>query len=89
MAERSEKQILVQAVYAVACVHKHYGPGLSAGGIKHLTQLLSQVNFCTDASYRVDVLEDEPYTDFLPRIIWPPMWNTIDFDEIQKIVMEE
>ena len=83
MADRTEEQVLDEVVYAVACVAQHYGPGLSEIGLQEMRKLLESFNFHTDASFRVDVQEDdEDPVDFRSRIIWPHGWNVLDHDNV-------
>ena len=88
MAERSEDQILDQAVYAVACVARHYGPGLNEYGLAHLRECLSKLVIFTDACYTVDVYDDDPYADFSSRIVWPSGWDKMDYDETMARMRE-
>ncbi len=69
MPERTHEQILDEMVHAVACVARHYGPGLNQSGLTHIRELLSQEHWFTDTCYRLDVLEDDPHVDFHHRIL--------------------
>lgn len=82
MADRTPEQVLDEVVYAMACVAQHYGPGLSKIGLQEMRKLLKSFNFHTDASFRVDVQEDEKHVDFRSRIIWPHGWDVIDYDNV-------
>lgn len=82
MADRTQDQILDEMMYAVACVSRHYGPGLSKIGLQEMRKLIESFNFHTDSSFRVDVSEDEEYVDFRSRIIWPDEWDVIDYNNI-------
>jgi len=79
MAERTKEQILEEAVYAVACVVQHYGPELNEEGLDEVRELLSNIDFSTDATYRVDVNECSQYADFHKRIIWPKDWDKLEY----------
>jgi hypothetical protein len=79
MAERTTDQILDQAVYAVQCVSRHYGPEFNAEGLRTVRELLSQLPWFTDSCFRVDCHEDDPFIDFHQRIIWPDGWDKIEF----------
>jgi hypothetical protein len=81
MADRTKDQILDQAVYAIASLHRHYGPGLTAEGLQHVRKLLSEIGFCTDSCYRVDVYDDDPLADFYQRIVQPGGWDNLDYDD--------
>ena len=83
MAERTEEQILDEAVYAVACVARHYGPGFNERGLAHVRELLSQVNFSTDSCFRVDVYEDDEFVDFHQRIVWPEDWDSFTIKDMK------
>lgn len=65
---RTKDEILDQLIYAIACVARHYGPGLSADGLKHYRDLLARDDWWCDATWTCDVLEDEeePNPDFHP-----------------------
>lgn len=82
MADRTQEQVLNEVVYAVACAAQHYGPGLSEIGLREVRKLLEDFNFHTDASFRVDVSEDENHVDFRSRIIWPDGWDVIDYNNV-------
>ena len=77
MTDRTKDQILKEAVYAVACVAHHYGPALNEEGLQEIHNLLLRVDFHTDATYRVDVFENDEFADFHSRIIWPDDWDKI------------
>jgi hypothetical protein len=66
--ERTKDEILDQLVYAVNCVARHYGPGLSAEGLKDIRDKFAEDNWWCDSTWRVDT-EDEPNPDFCPFII--------------------
>lgn len=82
MADRTQEQVLDEAVYAVACVAWHYGPGLSKIGLQEMRKLLKSFNFHTDSCFRVDVQEDEKHVDFRSRIIWPDGRDVLDYDNV-------
>lgn len=79
MAERTRDQILDQAVHAVACVARHYGPGFNENGLLLIRERLSEMPWHTDSCFRVDRQEDESFIDFHQRIIWPEGWDKLDF----------
>ncbi len=69
---RSPDEILDQVVYAVACVARHYGPGLSAEGLKWVRdQLQSDTTWVCDSTWRVDTQEGDgdPNPDFHPLVL--------------------
>lgn len=78
--DRTRDEILDQAVYTVACVAHHYGPGYSDDGLQVLRESLDRLIFCTDVSFR-ERYDHEPYIDFVSRIIWPEDWDKLDFEE--------
>lgn len=84
MATRTHDQILDEAVYAAACVAYHYGSGFSEEGLQALRKLLGQMRWDLDSTYRVDAREGDPHIDFHTRIIWPPDWWQLDFQETVK-----
>jgi len=90
MVKRTEKQILVQAVYAVACVAHHYGPGFSEEGLTLVAESLKGFRLFTDASYQTDVYEDDPHVDFSSLITIPLGWDrdyfTNLYSEVETIV---
>jgi hypothetical protein len=77
MIDRTHDEILDEMVHAVACVVSHYGPNLNAAGLAWVRERL---DFCwyTDASFRLDMEEDDPYIDFHQRITWPDGWDQFD-----------
>jgi hypothetical protein len=86
MADRTSDQILDQAVYALACIHDHYGPGLNENGLRELRKLLSNDKYFCDSSYICDVYEDDPYVDFASRILWPKEWrHALNFYDVTTI----
>ena len=82
VADRTKEQILNQAIYAVACVARHYGGGFSAEGLQDVRRLLSKMPWGTDSGYRVDVSDEDQFADFEPRIIHPLDWWKLDFSEV-------
>jgi hypothetical protein len=82
MAERTTDQILDEAVYAVACVAHHYGPGLNEEGLRYTRELLSKLYLFMDAEFRCDMEETDEFVDFHNRIIWPEGWDTIPFNNV-------
>lgn len=84
MTERTRNQILNQAVYAVACVARHYGPGFNDNGLQEVRELLSEMPWDTDSSFRVDRQEDDPFIDFHQRIIWPEDWDKLEIEQTTK-----
>lgn len=78
MAERTHEQILDEVVHAVACVARHYGPGLNEAGLKEVRDNLNTIPWFTDACFIVDCREDDPYIDFHQRIFWPDGWDQFD-----------
>ena len=82
MADRTQDQVLDEAVYAMACVSEHYGPGLSKIGLQEMRKLLKSFNFHTDACFRIDVSEDDEHVDFRLRIIWPHGWDILDYNNV-------
>lgn len=81
--DRTKDEILDQLVYAVACVARHYGPGLSAEGLADIRQKLSLDNWWCDSTWRVDTLEGpgEPDPDFCPSVL-PPSFCGLEFDDV-------
>lgn len=69
--DRSKDEILDQMMYAIQCVTRHYGEGLSPYGLKKIRDCLAEKNWCCDAEWRVDILEgpNEPPVDFCPAVI--------------------
>ena len=69
--ERTDEEILDQLVYAVACVARHYGSGLSAEGLFNVRRKLAEDKWYCDTTWRVDVLEglSEPNPDFYPSVL--------------------
>jgi hypothetical protein len=78
MADRTSEQILDEMVHAVACVARHYGPGLNERGLAWVRSQLACSSWSTDACYIVDCRESDPHIDFHTRIIWPDGWDTFD-----------
>jgi hypothetical protein len=58
--ERTHDEIVDEMVWVVACVARHYGPGLSTDGLVALRKTLSRFNnwYC-DSTWRVDIPEGE------------------------------
>ncbi len=84
--DRSKEEILDQMVWAVACVARHYGPGLSASGLRGLRQeLASSGPYWCDGEWRSDVLEGgkDGNPDFCPAILKPDFAG-LNFDETVK-----
>lgn len=85
MAERTDEQLLDELVYAVASVVRHYGPGYNENGLKNIRKKLSMIDIRTDASYRVDMYDDDQFADFHQRIVNPDgWWANCDFEETVK-----
>lgn len=86
MADRTPEQILDEAVYAVTCVHDHYGPGLNEHGLRELRKLLATHKYFCDSGFICDVYEDDPHVDFHTRIIWPNhTYHKLQFKDIVAI----
>lgn len=84
--DRTNDEILDQAVYAVACVAHHYGPGFSAEGLADVRRLLTELGpWGCDSSWRVDIPEGEgePNPDFCPKHL-PKEFGWIEFDDITR-----
>ena len=79
MSKRTKEQILDQAVYAAACVARHYGPGFNSDGVALLREKLSELPWYTDAEYWVDVYPGDEFEDFHLRITWPSDWDKLEF----------
>ena len=81
--EKTSEEILNEVVFAVACVARHYGSGLSETGLQDLRKLLNGfIKWTTDTCYRCDVYEEDEYVDFHERIIVPKDWDDLNFQEI-------
>ena len=78
MAQRTHDQILDEMVHAIACVARHYGPGLNERGLTWVRNKLGERPWYTDACYSVDCWESDPYIDFHSRIINPDGWDKFD-----------
>jgi len=75
MSNRTKDQILDQAVHAVQCVSRHYGPGFNELGLTKVRDMLSTLLWWADAEFLVDVRPGDEYEDFHQRIIWPDGWD--------------
>lgn len=82
MADRTRSEILDEIVYAVQCAYTHYGPSLSRKSLSEI-RIFLEVNFppWTDASYLVDVEDDDKFVDFHNRIQWEDPENIIPFED--------
>lgn len=63
---RTNEEIVDQLVYAVACVARHYGSGLSAEGLASVRKALeAEGPWNCDSGWRVDTMEQDYYGDEL------------------------